>query len=73
LARPQKKKGELRLPFFYALFFHTACARDIRPKLEKTSKLANPTLLVWESEGARAWRKNKREKTSKLLILHPTN
>jgi hypothetical protein len=65
--KPQKKKGELRLPFFCSLFLTPGPGSH--PKLEKTSKLANPTLLVWEAEGARAWRKNKREKTSKLLIF----
>jgi hypothetical protein len=57
------------------LYFFPAPPGGAHPKLEKTSKLANPTLLVWETEGRRpqGGATSKLEKTSKLLILHPTN
>ena len=57
--------------FFYVHSMWIPGIPSIQPKLEKTSKLANPTLLVWETESRRPQGgvTSKLEKTSKLLIF----
>jgi len=76
MKKVNQEGGSYGFPFFM-LYFFPAPPGVAHPKLEKTSKLANPSLLVWKeaSEASQPQGRpaSKLEKTSKLLILHPTN
>ena len=76
LDRVSEEGDNICCPSFFVLYFylHTACGPGISSQDRKNKQACESNLACFlKAGGARARRKNKREKTSKLLILHPTN